>query len=110
MSRNAPPRSRYAAVLVPSQSFDCRRQARATPVLGTDLRTRPWSSRSHDYHMSEACILHCMAYKRIYIYVALSRTLSAVPGTQELLMAVMALTGSRNHAAGPDSCAHGDRA
>ena len=30
-------RSRYAAVLVPSQSFDWRRPA--TPVLGTDLRT-----------------------------------------------------------------------
>ena len=43
-------RSRYAAVLVPSQSFDWRQAA--TPVLGTDLRTLG-GHRSHD--MSEAC-------------------------------------------------------
>ena len=33
MYRNAPPRSRYATVLVPSQSFDWRQAV--TPVLGT---------------------------------------------------------------------------
>ena len=51
MPRNAPPPrappSRYATVLVPSQSFDWRQAA--TPVLGTDLRTI-WSQ--HDMSAS----------------------------------------------------------